>query len=165
MNLGSAGTLAGEFRDVRRAGKGAGAPRFMASLDLQRSDAHWDHEPSEKPQRNEGTQSWLLRAPSFLCGSIGWFMESPQFKFLKRIETMNPRPSVLPCVPLAEPTFPSVLPARCTAARSGSWKGVRPIESLRLNVGCWMLGVECFRCKFLCFLCLFVAILSHELRD
>ena len=48
---------------------------FMGSLSLQQSDAHWDHEPSEEPQRNGGTQSWLLCAPSFLCGSIGRFME------------------------------------------------------------------------------------------
>ena len=45
-----------------------GILRFMESLDPKKSEAHWDHEPSEKPQRNEGTQSWLLCAPSFLCG-------------------------------------------------------------------------------------------------
>ena len=66
-----------------------GILRFMESLDLQQSDAHWDHEPSEKPQRNGGTQSWLLCAPSFLCGSIGRFMESLDLQFWTRIGAMN----------------------------------------------------------------------------
>ena len=64
---------------------------FVKSLGLQQSDTPRDHEPSEKPQSNGGTQSWLLCAPSFLCGSIGRFMESLDLQFWTRMGTMNRR--------------------------------------------------------------------------
>ena len=48
---------------------------LTARTPSRESDSPWDHGPSEKPRRNEGTQSWLLRASSFLCGSTDRFTE------------------------------------------------------------------------------------------
>ena len=129
---GNAGIPAGALVGYDRAGWDAGVPRFMGSS-LGLAALLTGHEPENAPQRNEGTQSFLLCAPSFLCGSNRRFRGRAGV----RGEAVHPAPAA-PAGPVRRrhgtpPLFPRGMPPFHGAA--SSLRGTIP-PSRRLTPPC-----------------------------